>query len=167
MKDSSNTPPPIICVNDRVLLHYAVLDESVGYTAGHGLFFVGGKEIGRVPCLAICQNRDSSRFTLYYCDSDWGLVGVGTDYESVVAAKRRAERIYPGSSARWIEANFTEEDVARYLDEAWSGEQCSFCGKKPYETVARFFGTNENARICADCIVQFNSELNNPSEPEK
>jgi hypothetical protein len=120
MENSSNIPPPMICLNDRVLLHYPVLDESVGYTVGHGLFFVGGKEIGRVPCLAICQEKDSQRFTLYYLDSDWSLVGVATNYDSVDAAKRRAELIYPRSSALWIEAHFTEKDVARYIDESFS-----------------------------------------------
>jgi hypothetical protein len=120
MESSSNVPPPVICFNDRVLLQYAVLDESVGYTAGHGLFFVDGKEIGKVPCLAICQERDCLRYTLYYCDSDWSLLGVATDYESVDAAKHRAERIYPRSWARWVEANFTEQDATRYLDESQS-----------------------------------------------
>jgi hypothetical protein len=114
-KKSSNPPPPVICINDRVLLHYAVLDESVGYRAGHGLFFVDGKEIGRVPCLAICHERESNKLTLYYCGSDWGLLGVATGYESVEAAKLRAERIYPGSYACWEEAHFTDEDVSRYL----------------------------------------------------
>jgi hypothetical protein len=119
MANSSNIPPPIICVNDRVLLHYAVLDESVGYTVGHRLFFVDGKEIGRVPCLAICQDKESPGFTLYYCDSDWSLLGVAPGYESVDAAKRRAECIYPRSLARWAEANFTEQDATRYLTESW------------------------------------------------
>jgi hypothetical protein len=114
----SNILPPIICLNDRVLLQYAALDESVGYTAGHGLFFVGGKQIGRVPSMAICQDKESSLFTLYYCDSDWSLLGVATNYESVDAAKRQAERIFPGLLARWVEANFTEQDVTRYLDES-------------------------------------------------
>ena len=27
-----STPPPIICINDRVLLHYAILNDSVGFT---------------------------------------------------------------------------------------------------------------------------------------
>lgn len=120
MENSPNIPPPIICLNDRLLLHYAVLDESVGYTVGHGLFFAGGKEIGRVPCLAICQEKESGRFTLYYCDSDWSLLGVATNYESVDAAKRQAERIFPRLSARWIEANFTDQDASRYLDESQS-----------------------------------------------
>jgi len=114
-KKHSDPPPPFICMNDRVLLYYAVLDESVGYRAGHRLFFVDGKEIGRVPCLAICQERESNKFTLYYCGGDWGLVGVAAGYESVEAAKARAECIYPGSSTRWIEAQFTDEDVSRHL----------------------------------------------------
>jgi hypothetical protein len=108
-------PPPIICVNDRVLLQYAVLNDSVGFNAGHGLMFVGDKEIGRVPFLAICQDKDSPQVTLYYCNRDWSPIGIA-GYDSVAAAKKKAERIYPGSSACWSEAQFTEEDVNRYLD---------------------------------------------------
>jgi hypothetical protein len=49
-------------------------------------------------------------------DSDWSPIGIaGSD--SVEAAKRRAERIYPGSSTCWVEAHFTDEDVKRYLEE--------------------------------------------------
>jgi hypothetical protein len=156
--ENPSAPPPVISVNDRVLLYYAILDASVGYTAGHGLFFVDGKEIGPVPCLAICQDRDSQCVTLYYCDSDWNLLGVAP-YESVDAAKRRAERIYPGSLAHWVEARFTEENAKRYLEEAWKGEQCNFCGKKPYEIpTTQFFG-NENARICGDCVAEFHAKL--------
>jgi hypothetical protein len=108
----ASTPPPIICVNDHILLHYAVLSNSVGYNSGHGLMFVGGEEIGQVPCLAICQDKDSPQFMLYYCNSDWSPVGIAS-YDTVAAAKRRAERIYPGSSACWVEAKFTEEDADR------------------------------------------------------
>jgi hypothetical protein len=118
MEVPSNTPPQIICLNDRLLLQYAVLDESVGYTAEHGLFFVGGKQISRVPSMAVCQDKESSLFTLYYCDTDRSVLGVASNYESVDAAKRRAERIFPGLSARWVEANFTEQDVTHYLDES-------------------------------------------------
>ena len=117
----SNIPPPIIGLNDRLLLQYAVLDESVGYTVGHKLFFVDGKQIGRVPCMAICQDKETSLFTLYYCDEEWSFLGVATNYESVDAAKRQAERIFPGLSARWVKANFTEQDATNYLDESQSG----------------------------------------------
>ena len=158
------TPPPMICVNDRVLLHYAVLNESVGYNSGHGLMFVGAKEIGKVPCLAICQDKDTPEFTLYYCDSDWSPIGIAS-YDTVAAAKRRAERIYPGSSACWVEANFTEEDAARYVGEKWAEQRCSFCGKGPDETLAATFEGNENARICGKCIEEFYAELKR-SDPD-
>jgi hypothetical protein len=94
------TPPPRrICQND-LLLQYAILDDSVGLRAGHGLMFVDGKEIGKVPCLAICQVKNSESFMLYYCNSDWSPFGIAV-HKSVLDAERRAERIYPGSMARW------------------------------------------------------------------
>jgi hypothetical protein len=104
MENPSATPPQTIMLNDSALLCHAVLDESVGYTVGHGLFFVDGKEIGKVPRLAICKDKASGLFTLYYCDKDWNPLGVATNYQSVDAAKHRAERIYPGSSTRWIDS---------------------------------------------------------------
>ena len=79
MKRHPVIPPRKITRNDRALVCYALLDESVSYTAGHGLFFVEGKEIGKVPCLAICQDKDTRLFTLYYCNKNWKLLGVVTD----------------------------------------------------------------------------------------
>ena len=98
-------PPRRITLADSHVVCYAVLDETVGYTSGHGLFFVDGEEIGRVPCLAICQDKDTPRFTLYFCNSAWNMLGVAADYQSTDAAKHRAERIYPGSSSCWTDAN--------------------------------------------------------------
>jgi hypothetical protein len=68
--------------------------------------------------MAICQDKDSALYTLYYCDADWSLLGVATNYESVDAAKRQAERIFPRLSARWVKSNFTEQDASRYLDQS-------------------------------------------------
>jgi hypothetical protein len=99
-----SSPPHKFTSNDDVLICHAVFDESVGYRVGHGLFFVDGKEIGKVPCLAICQEKNSQLFTLYYGDQDWNLFGVATNYRSVDAAKNRAERIYPGSLACWVQS---------------------------------------------------------------
>jgi len=115
MLNPRKTPPPIITDNDRFLVCYAWLDDSVGYTKGHGLFFVDAKEIGRVPCLAICEDKQSGKPTLYYCDENWTLLGVAANYQSVEAAKDRAERIYPGSASRWIDTHFSEADTTRYL----------------------------------------------------
>jgi hypothetical protein len=158
--EQPSTPPPIICVNDRVLLQYAVLNDSVGFNAGHGLMFVGEKEIGRVPCLAICQDKDSTQFMLYYCDSDWSPMGIAS-YDTIAAAKKRAERIYPGSSGCWNEARFTEEHVNHYLEALRLA--CSFCGKRPDETPSTTFEGDGNTRICGDCIRKFHSGLNERS----
>jgi hypothetical protein len=75
-----------------------------------------------------------------------------------VAAKTRAEHIYPGSSAKWVEAHFTEEDVTRYIDEIWADFQCSFCGKRldrdrDIESIVE--ARDGNARICDKCVAEF------------
>ena len=150
-------------VNDRLLLHYAILDESVGFNSGHRLMFRDRVEIGRVPCLAICQDKDSPQFMLYYCDSDWSPVGIAS-YDTVDAAKRRAERIYPGSASCWVEAQFTEEDANRYLNERLADSRCSFCGKHPGETLAAIFEGEGNARICSNCVREFQSDLEKGSQ---
>jgi len=101
-------PPPEICT--QRVLQYAVLDDSVGFSSGHGLMFVDGKELGRVPCLAICEDTNSSGVMLYYCNRDWNMVGVSGPYV-IAAAKKRADRLFPGSLACWIEVHFTQEDA--------------------------------------------------------
>ena len=54
----STAPPPALC-SARVL-HYAVLGQefSVGFNSGHRLVFIDGKELGKVPCLAICHEKE-------------------------------------------------------------------------------------------------------------
>jgi len=158
MEQPTSLPPPVITVNDRFLLHYAILSDSVGFNAGHRLMFRDGVEIGRVPCLAICQDKDSVQFMLYYCDSDWKPLGIAS-YNSVEAAKRRAERIYPGSIACWVQAQFTDADADRFLKEQFSDLQCSFCGKRPDQTMAATFQGEGNARICEDCVREFAEDL--------
>jgi hypothetical protein len=117
--------------------------------------FVDGKELGKVPRLAICEEKKTSKFSIYYCDGDWGPIGA-SGHDSVAAAKRRAELIYPGSSAKWVEAHFTEEDVTRYLDEIWADSRCSFCGKRPDEGIESIVEAKDgNARICDKCVVEF------------
>ena len=88
----SAAPPPAL--SSARVLHYAVLDETVGFNSGHRLVFIDGKELGKVPCLAIYQKKKASKFLIYYCDSDWEPVGA-SQYDTVEAAKGRAERIYP------------------------------------------------------------------------
>ena len=158
MEQPTSPPRPLIMVNDRLLLQYAILNASVGFNAGHGLMFRDGVEIGRVPCLAICRDRDSPQFMLYYCDSDWTPLGIAS-YDTVDAAKQRAERIHPGSIACWMHAQFTEADAQRFLEEHFSDTRCSFCGKIPALSMAATFEGQGDARICGDCVREFARDL--------
>ena len=148
-------PPPVVAC-ERVLF-YLILDSSVGFREGHGLVYSGKQEVGRVPCLAICEERRSSRFLLNFCDRDWTPLAVAVP-SSVDQAKDIAERIYPGSKSRWVAANVAPEEAERYLGELFDGQTCDFCGKRPDE-VQQMFGSVSDAYICDECIAGFSLEL--------
>ena len=117
------------------VLEYAILDESVTYS-GHSSLFVGTedgvlKELGPVPCLAIAQELETGAIMLLHCDQEWGVLGLGGNYESVSEAKAKAERAYHGVSVRWVETKVTEEEALKFIDEVWSDERCSFRDKIP------------------------------------
>lgn len=150
-QESSDAPPPVVAC-ERVL-HYAVLDSSVGFRSGHGLVSVGRQEIGRVACLAICEDRATSKFLLLFCDSEWTSEAAAVK-NSVDEAKRLAERIYPNSLSRWVETHVTEEEANRYLDEMFEGQRCSFYNKRPDE-IEHMFSKGGTAMICNQCLEEF------------
>jgi ClpX C4-type zinc finger protein len=148
-------PPPMLG-NGRVL-EYAVVDDSVKYS-GHSSLFVGDasnglKELGPVPCLAITKDLKTGEIALLHCDEEWDLLGTGGNYASVAQAKAGAERAYLGITARWIDANATEDEALKYRDEVWAEEKCSFCGKIPpdFDMLIK----HDSARICDACIEKF------------
>jgi hypothetical protein len=162
--DPSSPPPPPPAIGSDRLLHYAILDDSVSVASNHGLLFVDGQEIGKVPCLAICQSKHSSDVVLYYCERDWNSLAVSV-HDSVANAKRRAEHIYPRSFQRWVEANISEQDAANYLDELYKDFRCSFCGKRG-DLANQMFGAGNNGsvQICDECVSEFHTALgNNPA----
>ncbi len=141
-------PWPMLTANDRVI-EYAVLDKSVTYS-GHSWLFVDGKELGPVPCLAICQRLDKKEISLQHCDKDWAPLGHGGFYASVADAKKRAERIYQGVSALWVDPHYTDEDVRKELKKQM---HCSFCGKRQGE-IKGMIGTRHLCS-CYSCIDEF------------
>jgi hypothetical protein len=161
MKLTLPKPPPVL--DSARVLGYAVLDESVIYS-GHSSLFVNGKELGPVPCLAICQGSNGDGILLLHCSRDWTVLGVA-EYPSVDEAKNRAERIYPGLSTHWIGLHVTKEEAAHYLDKAFGDQRCSFCGKKP-EQIERLIAKND-ARICDSCITEFHQMLHENSQREE
>ncbi len=157
---SEPLPPPVLdCAR---VIEYAVLNESVGY-AGRTLLFVDGKELGQVPCLAICEDKKPPGVMLFHCNSEWTVLGCSA-HGSIAEAKDRAERIYPGLSARWVNAHVTEAQAERYLDELFDDARCSFCGKRADQVGQLFEG--DRVRICNHCIADFHGKLHKPSHTQ-
>jgi hypothetical protein len=127
--------PPVLA-NARVL-EYALLDNSVTFS-GRTLLSVDGKELGPVPCLAICQDLDSNDILLLHCDKDWNVLGAAC-YPSIEAAKAKAEQIYPGVSACWKPTAFTEAKARDYLTQLWAAScQCTRQTKASAASAAEF-----------------------------
>ena len=154
------TPSPPPAIDCSRLLFYAVIDSSVQFS-GRTLLFVDGRELGRVPCLAICDGKRSSEVLLFHCDSGWTTLGCSA-HQSVQDAKTRAERIYPGISTLWVNADVSEEAAEVYLNEQFGNVRCSFCGKRPDE-VGQMFSKEGKGKdevgICDQCIKNFHGGL--------
>lgn len=143
------SPPPVLdCAR---VIEYAILNESVGYS-GRTLLFVDGKELGEVPCLAICADKEPPGVMLFHCDREWTVLGCSA-HGSITEAKDHAERIYAGLSACWVDAHISEEQAERYLDDRFGDERCTFCGKRA-DQVEQLIRRGE-ARICDRCINEF------------
>lgn len=145
-------PPALDCAR---VPFYAIIDDGVQFS-GRTLLFVDGKEIGRVPCLAICEERKTSGVLLFHCDREWTVLGCSA-HPSVSEAKDRAEHIYAGLSNRWVNANVSEEAAESYLDEVLS--RCSFCGRRFDHADEIFANESETANICNACIEEFHNAL--------
>jgi len=141
MSDPDTDPGAIL--DSAKVLCYATVDDSVG-CSGHSNLFVGGVEIGRVPYLAICQNKGESEVLVFHCDGEWNVLGCAV-YDSVDSAKERIERVYPGLSSRWIESPYTDEDAERCLEELYGDSRCSFCGRRADQVRQMFGGTSGSA----------------------
>jgi hypothetical protein len=144
--------PPIVIDGCRVE-HYAIRDRSMKY-AGSGLFS-GGKEVGPVPRLAICRDRNG--LCLLHCDSRWRSLGAAGGYSGVREAKQRAERIYPGISRAWNRTGYTKRQATNYLDRTGGNLRCSVCRKKWYQVEQVV--TVRRLAICDGCIRELGDLL--------
>jgi hypothetical protein len=161
MRRARSKPPPTLA-GARVI-EYAILDETVSY-CGHSGLFVGGKELGPVPCLAICQGLKDSAVLLLHCDLDWTVLGTA-EYATTSEARERAERIYPGVSNRWIEAAVPELEASNHIEVLWEDLRCKFCGKGP-DDVARLI-KKRGVQICGSCVTEFYQMLHDSTEEER
>ena len=159
MRRQPRRPPPAIV--QAHVLEYAVLPRSIPF-AGDSSIFVGKAggpllPLARAPRLVIC--RDSDGIRLAFCDGRWQYVA-STQHKTVTEAKRRAERIYPGSSRYWAKTGFTVADVRSYLERVWGRLRCMFCLKTPieFDRNGQLFRMGRG-RICSSCVMEFTKDL--------
>jgi hypothetical protein len=145
MPPTSPPPPVLDCAR---VLEYVSLNDSVGFS-GRTLLFVDEIELGRVPCLAICEDKRLPGVLLFHCNQEWTVLGC-VACTTVKQAKERAERIYPGLSSFWADAKVSEDMAEQYLDKLFGNERCSLCGKRA-DQIDRFEERGESL-ICNLCI---------------
>jgi hypothetical protein len=155
---SSGPPPPII--DSAKTLCYAINDEEVLFTDRIHLI-VGGERLGEVPHLAICENYCiPGDILLLFCDANWESKGV-IAFDSVEAAKAKAETGYQGISGKWVDLETSKEELDRFLREEYQADPetewwricCSFCGKEDSEVSGML--ASDNAKICYECVKEF------------
>jgi ClpX C4-type zinc finger len=147
-------PAPSILAGTYVVA-YAHVDTSVTFVQRKNLS-VDGEWLGRVPCIAICEDFESSDLMIQYCDESWDTLGIAGGLKNAEDAKRRAELSYVGIAELWRDATVSKIDaLARHKAEL-EEERCSFCGRSPLE-IDMMFGVG--ARICNYCVQNFSKEL--------
>jgi hypothetical protein len=132
--------------------------------SGRTLLFVNGKELGRVPRLAICREKtasDEEPVLLCHCDEEWKVLGC-SGHSSRAEAKQCAERIYPGISVCWTEAHISKEEAELYLQKQFGKHRCIFCGKTAAEVGSLI--QKAAARICNFCIDEFYAMLHEDTD---
>ena len=153
-------PPPVL--DGFRVLEYAIIKAPVRFS-GKTHFFVGDREMGRVPRLALGERLGTTEIAILHLDRSWRVLGAQGGYKSVRPAKERAERMYPGISAQWTKTNVSKREARRYEKKIWEPFRCSFCGKTPLEFKGPMAASpRTDATICHECVrqlfVEFTSE---------
>ena len=159
MNEPADSPPAVICTNDRYVRLYANLDSSIPRSIKYAGLIVGGKVLGWMPHLAISEDAGTGMFTFYACDEEWHPVGIA-GAKTIEELKRLAEKLFPGVSARWIEANFTDEDAEKSREAGLGAYRCFACGRRPDQAGddVEFKEQVGGGYQCSDCERTFNVE---------
>jgi hypothetical protein len=145
---TDDAPPPVLDMA-RVLA-YAIVDDSVQWT-GRQTIFVGGEELGPVPCLALAQSisGELKDVLTFHCNEQWDVLGVSGG-DTLEEAEARADRAYRGIGERWIERNTSVEKAQAWILENNCHVICFFCGRHPGEFQSLV--TGKLATICDVCV---------------
>ena len=158
-------PPPVLDMA-RVIA-YAIVDEAVEWT-GRQALFVGGKELGRVPRLALCQNVSGTLkdVLVFHCDDQWEVLGC-TGGDTIEAAMASAERAYRGITNKWIFTNVTEEQAVAWMKEHLKDMACSFCDRVPGDWERLIENQTCTARVCNYCINKHYELIHDKTAPNQ
>jgi ClpX C4-type zinc finger len=154
MKPRKKSKPPVALEGCRVE-QYAVRHRAMKF-AGHGLLFRGDKEVGPVPRLALGRDR-SNKVVLLHCDARWNVVGASGDYPNLRAAKKRAERFYPGISKAWVRTGYSRTDANRYWSGIGASQRCSVCARQWYDVERIVEIRKAKLSICDACIRELHA----------
>lgn len=108
--------------------------------------------------MALARHDEHREVLLLHCRRNWSIVGMA-GYPNVPEAKRRAERIYPGISAKWVPTGVTKRRASAFLKRVWKGQECSFCGRLP-PACQQMVGSKK-ARICNICVEELTNLMKN------
>ena len=146
----ANRPPPPV-ISGLYVLEYVFADRTVRYEQRKTLN-VGGKWLGRVPCLALCQPFDDSEFMIQHCSRRWESLGVAAGYKTARDAKLGLERSYRGITSKWRKQRVAKRKALAAYTRDLRAEACSFCGRTPLEVQSM---AEMNVRICNICVGRF------------
>jgi hypothetical protein len=146
-------------IDSARVMSYAFVDD-IPYRKW-GALYRGEQLVEHVPRLAICLNlgKDIGPL-LFHCDDDWNTLGT-SGANTIAEVKERAERNYPGVSARWVDVNTSADDALKYYDERIESLKCSFCGKRPFEMEGGW-AEGTNAAICRECVEKYYQAFQEP-----
>ena len=143
------SPPPVLA--GLYVVEYAEADTSIVFEQRRTLN-VDGQWLGRVPCLAICQDFDTLEYAIQHCTQDWEPLGIAGDYASIDKAKTAIERSYHGINAKWIRAETSFDAACALNDAELHASTCSFCGRTPLQAQTMI---GDTVRICGQCVDEF------------
>jgi hypothetical protein len=160
-RSASRTRRPPPSLDGYRILYFAIVKRPVKYS-GHSYLFIDGKELGPVPRLVIGESLEDSEVAILHADASWHVLGVQTEFNTVRNAKERAERMYPGSSSAWIEAEVSRREAKDHEHQKWEPFACSFCGKTPPEFKGPSISSDlTGAVICHLCVHAIQEEFEN------
>lgn len=114
----------------------------------------------KIRQLAICQENNSSKFMLYFCDLKWRVL-LTRHHSSLEQALEDAEYVCPSVRGKWLDPH----DAARQEMQTQQIPYCAFCGKQ-YDAMSSLI-KGQRAYICHGCIGRLYIEIQSKTREEE